>query len=563
MGQWNDVAALRTLWRVCFLAVLWAHAGALLWGCVSQADREADEVMAEVERLMDVHPDSALRLLQGIDAESLSGDRRRATYALLLSQAFDKNWIDLTSDSIIAPAVTYFDNTTDDARKALAHYYAGRIYYNARNYPRAIVSMLKAEKSTQKIYNPILVGLIYRNIANIYTQTRNYEQAVEYYKKSYNAFEISQNHDFIDFAYIDLGNGYANADKPDSALYYLRRGLDCESVKNDSVQYVEALSCVATTFALKGDVDSVIKYSKMAYEISPVSLTPVFFRNWVDAYMSKDDAAQAIITDIRAGQLLSDYYTPFSVPYGHNDYKNAFIAAQNDCNTLDSLYNMVSKQGVLNATFEYNQQCAIEELNSIKYQRMIWAFSAIFFVVLLCAAILVFSLIYKKKQALLKATVLDAANLKQMLTISAVSSKELSLRIESLLKDRIDDIDEMCRQYSTFSDTTKAKKALATKVVTHLRAFQENAEQYEEICQIVRECRAGVLEAFDKYVTDATPKERALFVYSAAGFSTQAMAFFLKGTNDNIYLWKSRLKKKFVNLPESVLSDLIAAFKKD
>ena len=43
------------------------------------------------------------RLLEDLDSYI------EAKYALLLSQALDKNYIDLQSDSIIAPAVRYYD----------------------------------------------------------------------------------------------------------------------------------------------------------------------------------------------------------------------------------------------------------------------------------------------------------------------------------------------------------------------------------------------------------------------------------------------------------------------
>ncbi len=105
--------------------------------CSGAADRRADVVLADAEALMESRPDSALTLLRTIAPDSITGARRKALHALLLSQAFDKNWIDLTSDSIIAPAVEYFDRNgaADLHHRALAHYYAGRVHYNAANYP--------------------------------------------------------------------------------------------------------------------------------------------------------------------------------------------------------------------------------------------------------------------------------------------------------------------------------------------------------------------------------------------------------------------------------------------
>ena len=51
--------------------------------------------------LMKTSPDSALVLLQKVDLNSVIGKKERAQYALLYSQALDKNFIDLQNDSLI------------------------------------------------------------------------------------------------------------------------------------------------------------------------------------------------------------------------------------------------------------------------------------------------------------------------------------------------------------------------------------------------------------------------------------------------------------------------------
>ena len=81
---------------------------------------KVDTELAEIEKIMNDHPDSALYRLQQIDTNSLNTDRRDALYRLLYSQALDKNYIDITSDSIIAPAVEYFNGSDDEYHKILA-----------------------------------------------------------------------------------------------------------------------------------------------------------------------------------------------------------------------------------------------------------------------------------------------------------------------------------------------------------------------------------------------------------------------------------------------------------
>ena len=55
----------------------------------------------QVESFIEERPDSALAVLEQINKEELSSKEEKAKHALLLSIALDKNYIDLTTDSII------------------------------------------------------------------------------------------------------------------------------------------------------------------------------------------------------------------------------------------------------------------------------------------------------------------------------------------------------------------------------------------------------------------------------------------------------------------------------
>ena len=52
---------------------------------------KVDTELAEIEEIMNDHPDSALYRLQQIDTNTLNTDRREALYRLLYSQALDIN----------------------------------------------------------------------------------------------------------------------------------------------------------------------------------------------------------------------------------------------------------------------------------------------------------------------------------------------------------------------------------------------------------------------------------------------------------------------------------------
>lgn len=64
--------------------------------------------LEEVEGIIETEPQKAFSDLQSIDMESLHTAKSKAKYALLMSMALDKNYVDKTDFEIIQPAVDYY-----------------------------------------------------------------------------------------------------------------------------------------------------------------------------------------------------------------------------------------------------------------------------------------------------------------------------------------------------------------------------------------------------------------------------------------------------------------------
>ena len=76
---------LRTVIYISLLAIL----------CMLSCSRHSVhwETLAQVETFIEAQPDSALAVLQHIDAQELAGKDERAKYALLLSMADRIRWV--------------------------------------------------------------------------------------------------------------------------------------------------------------------------------------------------------------------------------------------------------------------------------------------------------------------------------------------------------------------------------------------------------------------------------------------------------------------------------------
>ena len=102
--------------------------------------------LIDIEGFIQERPDSALASLRQVDASCLQGNKNKALYSLLYSMALDKNYVDIASDSLIAPAVKYYSSHGDNYHRFLTLYYQGRVCENAKNYKEAIDLYLEAEK---------------------------------------------------------------------------------------------------------------------------------------------------------------------------------------------------------------------------------------------------------------------------------------------------------------------------------------------------------------------------------------------------------------------------------
>ena len=121
-----------------------------------------EQQMDNVESIIEKDPVKALETLRSIAPEDLGSGRHRARHALLHSMALDKNYVDLTTDSIIAPAVTYFRRHGSADERMKTQYYLGRIYINAGDHDAAMEAYVRAERYVPKCKDNLAIGRLYR-----------------------------------------------------------------------------------------------------------------------------------------------------------------------------------------------------------------------------------------------------------------------------------------------------------------------------------------------------------------------------------------------------------------
>ena len=149
------------------------------------------ETLTQVETFIEEQPDSALTALKHIDAQELAGKEERAKYALLLSMALDKNYVDKTDFEVLQPAIDYYQGHGTATDKLRTYYYQGRIYQNQQKHDelalQCFVKALTEGAASEDILTKARVlftqGRIYSDIYEWDKCLATYLEAAEYFKR--------------------------------------------------------------------------------------------------------------------------------------------------------------------------------------------------------------------------------------------------------------------------------------------------------------------------------------------------------------------------------------------
>lgn len=161
----------------------------LLFACTSCSDSPEMEKLTLTETLIEERPDSAFTILSGIDKNGLKSRREKAKYALLMSMALDKNYVDTTTFDILQPAIDYYLRKGTPDEKLKTYYYQGRIYQNQGDRDNALGCFLKGLDFSKECKDSLVIarslvasGYLYKDFFDIESCAKNYLQAAVIYK---------------------------------------------------------------------------------------------------------------------------------------------------------------------------------------------------------------------------------------------------------------------------------------------------------------------------------------------------------------------------------------------
>lgn len=182
---------------------------------------------------MDLCPDSALNLLKGIpEPEKLWGESQ-ATYALLMTQAMDKNYMKFSSDSLIALALNYYTITqTSPVMYAKALFYHGRVMLELDKEEEALKFFLAAKDIYERTKDHKMLALIAEEVGMINRKQDLYDDALTNFREALTTYKQLKDSLSVISASLNIARVYLFKSEWDSCSLYYNNALEIAVQKN-------------------------------------------------------------------------------------------------------------------------------------------------------------------------------------------------------------------------------------------------------------------------------------------------------------------------------------------
>ena len=395
---------------------------AAITGCSRQKAPSYDN-LAEADSLIDDNPEKSLEILNGIDNADGFDNSGKAYYALLLSQARYRNFIDPPNDSLIMEAVKYYVTAGDSRNLARAYLYAGCINGALGNEEKNLEFTQKAAETAEGIDDYWLLAYIYYNWGRILCDKKPYDMAAKYFEKSKHYAELANNRRYVANNWYELGGiklllkefeiaeaftdsaisiGTATGLQDRLPVFYWQLSVTqefrhdystaLESI-NKALQYIKYDPNPSTTYLRKGDI--LIRLNQL---------------DSAEYYINKckDESSPYSIADYE--KLMSD------LKEKRGDYRSALEHCRNYAQMLDSIKALEDSNRITTMQRRYDYMRMERDRNelAIENQHKTMVILAIAFVVACCALVAIVYIARKRKynaqQLLAREQLLTKAN---------------------------------------------------------------------------------------------------------------------------------------------------------
>lgn len=510
---------------------------AIMTACCT--DPKVDKRLSHAESIMESAPDSALLILNGIDPIILKGDRNRALYALLMTQAQDKAMIDIADTCLINRAANFFSDD-DPHHRMLTLYYLGKCLYNLADYTGAIIRFMKAAELASTLGNAKYLGMIYREISTVYFNIYASKEQLHYAKKAYEAFKQYPDSSYAWYSMNDLANAYCSALDYKNSLRLSNMTLKIAQRNNDSMLMNQAITLIGISqIGLRKYQEAISTYEAL---MNRGSLETHDFERYLLAVSHSGDKAKidSLSKVIAANKhLISVVPHEFIILTGN--YKEAYKSLKRRCDSQDKLIRKVLTQNVtrtINSLTMFEKMKAENALEKTEVQKtFIITVAMIIFITLIIIYMMRTSAMKKKEEEF----ILDAENMKNELKDKKTAFAQT---ISDLIGKRYEILDNLCSSYYDPVQSSKSQKQIYNEIKKQIGALTGNELGAKELESYVNRYTDNLISQVREHYPNLKGNDIKLLLYCILGLSTRTICILIGEKAEIVYNRKSRLKAK-------------------
>ncbi len=549
--------------RILKTAVLLIACLTALCGCrQNPVDRDLDVA----EAIMEERPDSAMALLSDIVGPELRGERR-ARHALLVSQALDKTYRDVSDDGLISIAVDYYARTDDEHHKMLAYYYRAVVNRNAGYYAEAMADLLRAYDIAGVLDDPLNLSRIESLMARLYNATHNFEESLLWEQQALVHAKMAGKTQWVLNGYGNMGDGLYNLQRFDEALCYAD---SAEALSGTPDAEILRLRYMSHFFLGHYDVSDSLyqEILRAGFELPDVVLV-------AQCELHPDDAFDLLAQAERYSDPDELYKHDLNYAYAKaylrsGDIKSALPYLDRHVDTYNNMVSTLVDNSLDKVCIEHDRRKMAELREQTRRSRlMLWCALAVA-MLLAAVAVVIFRHIRNVHKTRLLQKERDLALLDR--DFSAMRSELLSAekkmsesrgRIAALqgdierLNNRLDRIRyesyiAFVRQFSWIgklgtlltdanSDPACREKMLYKAVENELKS-SEPTLFLRKLQEIIKEQNPEMAVELEKL--QLIESEQTVLIYGLCGLSTRVIAMLTRRSERAIYNLRSRIKAK-------------------
>ena len=544
----------------------------MLASCAPIRDRRT---LNGMEALMPERPDSALAVLRGLQPRDLPGLHVRPLHALLLSEALDKNYIDLTDDSLALAANHYYGDHGSKLHRLKSWYYLGRIRFNSGNYAEAVICYDKALEYAEALTNYHYIGLINREISNAYSEVWDDYHASRFMQNSVDAFENAGDERYCAYSKLSLAK----------LLLRQSRFEECEVLLNDLTyspiedQYL--FSSVSELRALLALSSGNTDYHKILENISasegggilPKTAARLSRKAYVFQLVEDEDSSdyyldKAYQIALSRGDSIVVGYDQFLIDDARGKTEKAKQQLKQLSHMQDSSVYEALKQSISFHQGTYYQNESRMNVMKAKMRTLTYGF-----IIILLTTLTVFLLSRNRKQrALIVEEMAKTSEIKQDLFVLKNEKKEMGEMIATLFENRLNILQTLSEQYDLVDEShqrkmrEKGRELSRDEIVSSFRDKMRELRKDNEINLSMEEAlnvwKEGIMNRFRSVFGDGSSsnikmskEDFELAPYYFSGMKQKTISYLTGYSENAIKERKYRVKQKIENLDDSFLKE--------